>query len=526
MTTLGNSRLGDRRVPRRSARPSKLATARAELAPAPLNRLGLSVLLVDLNNFATFPTLAIGLLVASLRNAGHQVELLSPLAYDVPAAVRERRETWRDGAKQRLHLTTFPPLRGVRNVGRALYARSRDRPHSTVLRETAAALDRGPDVVLLSAYLQHHATVMRIGQLAERRGIPVVLGGPMFNVQGIAESWRQIPGLAAVVGAESDRSVPDLVRAVDAGDDLLQFPGVVLPDGSSSGVAPPLRDLDASPMADFTDFPWDRYPVRIVPMMTGRGCQWNRCLFCSDVISTNGRTFRTRSVESVLVEMREQAQRHGTKDFLFLDLKLNSWPRMFRGIADEAQRYVPGAQWIGTVHVDLREDNGLSRAELKSAVAGGMRRVSFGLESGSQQLLDAMDKGCSVEKNGEFIRHAHEAGLSVRCTMFKGFPGETAEDLAASAEFLEVHAPYLDRVRFNEFSIIEDTPIYEAMRANDLDSQFRVRNINPLQGRAYGDLTGAGGRAYRRALRRTLAAVHAINRRDVRESARAFDGLM
>ena len=80
-----------------------------------------------------------------------------------------------------------------------------------------------------------------------------------------------------------------------------------------------------------------------------------------------------------------------------------------------------------------------------------------------------MQKGSTVEANGAFIRHAHEAGLSIRTTMFKGYPGETAEDMAATADFLEAHAPYLDRVRFNEFSLLQDTPIFDAMVAGGLN---------------------------------------------------------
>ena len=153
--------------------------------------------------------------------------------------------------------------------------------------------------------------------------------------------------------------------------------------------------------------------------------------------------------------------RHSTSNFIFLDLKLNSNPAMFRGIAEEIQAHVHGAQWVGTVHVDQRPDNGLARRDLRVAANAGMRRISFGLESGSQRLLDAMDKGASVEANSEFIRYAHEAGLSVRCTMFKGYPGETAEDLELTADFLARHAAYLDRIRYNDFSIHEGTPIYQ-----------------------------------------------------------------
>ncbi|HET7410336.1 MAG TPA: hypothetical protein VFJ13_09045, partial [Paracoccaceae bacterium] len=67
------------------------------------------ILIVDLNNFASFPTLAIGLLTAALRNAGHQVDVLCPLAFDVPATQRERRETLLDHLSRRVNLTDWQP---------------------------------------------------------------------------------------------------------------------------------------------------------------------------------------------------------------------------------------------------------------------------------------------------------------------------------------------------------------------------------------------------------------------------------
>jgi radical SAM superfamily enzyme YgiQ (UPF0313 family) len=471
--------------------------------------------------------LAIGLLVAALRNAGFDARLISPLAHDVPAAERERAETWWDQMERRAHLSNLSPFRVVRDALRDTRRWWRNRPHPRVLAEVARALDDKPDAILLSAYLQHYHTVVAVGRLAASRGIPLLLGGPAFNLPGTAEHWRDIPGLKAVVGAEVDVAIPAIVEAMCADEDLLAFPGVVLPDGTKSPLAPPLRPLDALLVPDFTDFPWDRYPVRIIPMMAGRGCQWNRCNFCSDIISVSGRTFRTRSVEAVLHEMREQARRHQTSNFLFLDLKLNSNPATFRGIIEGAQRSVRGAQWIGTVHVDQRADNGLSRTDLREAVAAGMRRVSFGMESGSQRMLDAMDKGCTVETNAAFIREAYDAGLSVRATMFKGYPGETAEDLELTADFLERLSPYLDRVRFNDFSIPADTPIDRAIRADpDQYPNIRVLRRDDRNARTRYIPKDMGGLAYRRAKARVARAVFAINRRKLRSSAQAFDGLM
>lgn len=492
---------------------------------------GLRLMIIDLNNFARFPTLAIGLLVAALRGRGHRVDVFCPLAHDVPATERERRETLVDHARRRVHLSDWPPFLGLRDILRRLHTTRIERVHPVVLREIRKALATPPDAILISAYLQHFNSVGAIAELAQVRGVPVVLGGPMFNLPEVAEEWRQIPGVSAVVGAEVDRDLPDLIETLCRKADPLAFAGVVLPDGRRSPAARPLRHLDQTPMADFTDFPWDRYRTRIVPIMTGRGCQWDKCLFCSDVISASGRTFRTRSIENVLLEMQEQARRHETTNFLFLDLKLNSWPDMIRGIAKGIGRYVQGAEWIGTVHVDQRPDNGLARADLAAAAAGGMRRISFGLESGSQRLLDAMQKGSSVERNAAFIRDAHAAGLSIRCTMFKGFPGETAADMEDTARFLEEHAPWLDRVRFNAFTVHTGTPIWEAVvqkaeAAEGLAGGLSVTRLDSRRAKAEYHLTEARTPAYRRAKARALEVVYQINSRPLRDTARQFDGLM
>jgi radical SAM superfamily enzyme YgiQ (UPF0313 family) len=395
-----------------------------------------------------------------------------------------------------------------------------------VLDRVRPALDRGADMVLVSAYLMHHDMVRAIAALAASRGVPVVLGGPMLNIRDVAEAWRTIPGLVAVMGGEADLSVGPLVRAVSAGEDLLRHSGVVLPDGRRAGPAPPLRPLDDTPFADFTDFPWERYPVRIVPMMTGRGCQWARCAFCSDVVSANGRSFRSRSVGHVLAEMEEQARRHATRNFLFLDLKLNSRPDMLRALAGEVPARVPGAEWIGTVHVDERPDNGLALRDLRAAVRGGMRRVSFGLESGSQRILDAMRKGASVEGNARFLRDAHQAGLSVRATMMAGYPGETEADMAATADFLERHEAHLDRVRFNGFALLDETPVLEEMLFGPAAPILSGLRADPRNGRYTFRQPGTESRGYRREKRRALAAVWRINRKPLRSAARQFDGLM
>jgi anaerobic magnesium-protoporphyrin IX monomethyl ester cyclase len=487
---------------------------------------GRRVVLVDLNRFTSFPTLAVGILTAALRARGCAVRVICPLALDVPSAAREREERLWDHLHRRIRLSDYSAVKWLRDQARGPREWLAQRPRPAVLAAVERALAEGADAVLLSAYLENYHTVKGIGRIAARHGVPVLLGGPMFNLPEVAEEWRGLPGVAAVVGGEVEFHLAEMVDALATGQSLARFAGVTLADGSTTAPAAPLRPLDGALFPDFDDFPWSRYPNRIVPVLAGRGCQWDKCTFCSDVISASGRKFRSRSVESVLVELQVQAERHAARDFMFLDLKLNSHPEMLRGIARDLRKYVRGAQWIGTVHVDQRRDNGLSRRDLFAAAAGGMRRISFGLESGSQRLLDAMRKGCTVEGNATFLKDAHDAGLSVRCTMFKGYPGETAADMEATADFLERNARYIDRIRFNEFTVPLDTPIHRALteKAGEADV-LRLTGLDPRLAKAHYERHRVTP-AYRRAKARALAVVHEVNRKRLRSTARQFDGLM
>ena len=179
----------------RAFRPARQAVRADRRASETQDAARLRILIVDLNNFAAFPTLTIGILVAAIRKSGHEVSVLCPLAHDVPAIERERQDTWYDHVKRRAHMTENPVLRIPRNIARRAYYAWLEHPHPTVVREVARAMDDRPDIVLLSAYFQHFQTVRQIGKLASRKGIPTLLGGPMFNNAAAAEVWRQIPGL-------------------------------------------------------------------------------------------------------------------------------------------------------------------------------------------------------------------------------------------------------------------------------------------------------------------------------------------
>ena len=485
------------------------------------------LLVVDLNNFARYPTIAVGYLVAVLRRGGFEVEVLSPLAYDVRSLPRERVESLWDHAERRVSYSNSALVAPPRRALGSLRSWWRRRATRRLARPLRRELDRRPDAVLVSAYLDAHDACAAIAAAARDRGIPVLVGGPAFSHAAIAQAWRTMPGVSAVVGAEVEPFVCELVRDLLAGADVARHPGVTAADGRRGPHAPPLADLDALPIPDYADFPWDRYPNRVVPLLTGRGCGWAACTFCADVVTANGRTHRSRSLPGVLAEIEEQSRRHRTSCFTLLDLKANSNLALWDGLAEELPRRLPDARWIATVHVGRRGRNGLGAADLARARRAGCVRMTFGLESGSQRLLDAMEKGTDLELSERFVRDAHAAGISVRTTVIQGYPGEQAEDLEATARYLARLGDAIDRVRLNRFNALHGTR-FDREYAADPSRYPGLEDLvyDHRSGSSRYRYRPAESRPYRRAIARLCDVVHAINRRPLKPAARDFDGLL
>lgn len=482
-------------------------------------------LFVDLNNSDVFPALAIGYLTSVLRQANYEVEVLSPLSQGVSGLKRDLADTWKDHLTRRLYFSTHPIVVRFHDEMRRIYKRQVGSPHPRLLGELDRILtERKPDLILISAYLDHRPSVEAIGARAVALGIPVLLGGPVFNHPKIAEAWRDIPGVTAIYGGEAEASLPAICADLVAGREP-SADGVVRTDRPL--VAPRLETLDNLPIPDFSDFPWGLYKSRVLTVMTGRGCEWGRCAFCSDVITANGRGFRTRPLDRVLEELAVQSRAYDTRNTFFLDIKLNSDLQMWRGLIDNYQRVLPGGKWVGVVHVAARGENGLDRDTLHAAKAAGLTRVSFGLESGSELLNRRMGKGTSIPRTVAFLEDAKDAGLSVRTTMMLGFPGETEDDVWRTAAFLDEYGHLLDRVRISRFKAIPGT------RFERLHTRFpdRYQDLEDFQwrygeGRADYRYRPALASGYRKAKARVLRQVFDINRKPLEDDAAMFNGLM
>jgi anaerobic magnesium-protoporphyrin IX monomethyl ester cyclase len=490
------------------------------------------ILLVDLNNFARYPSIAIGYLTAILRAGGYDVELLAPLATGVGGVTREPRSPWWGRLdlefRYRTAVSRNRMLRQIRAQYAAYHASKLARSRHSLCAEFERRLDEGFDAVLVSTYLMYYPHCVALGEICRRRGVPLLLGGPYFAAHEVAREWLDTPGLSALVGGEIEPHLCELVRRVIGRESTANLPGVWSHGGDTPVLrAPPLAELDRLPFPDYSQFPWSKYPNTIVPIITGRGCGWGVCTFCSDVTSTAGRTFRSRSPENVLAELSYQNRRHGAKLFVFTDLKLNSDLSVWQALGREFQTAAPGARWIGAVHVGSRGSNGLSRDDLFRARAAGMVRLTTGFESGSQRILDRMAKGVDLELTSQFLVDANDADISVRMTMIIGFPGERAEDVEATTSFLERNEPYIERLSINRFQIMTGTRFAQRLERKP-QRFYGLSEIKPDHryaqiGHQYAETANP---RYRSSISKLLGIVHKINRKPLRPSARDFEGVM
>ena len=495
------------------------------------------VLVVDLNNFARYPTLAVGYLAAVLRRAGHPVSVFSPLMVGVAGVSREPRPgrgslllakwnhrfaTSRSGWLRR----TRERIASGRRSGIVAHQQQ-------VLAAAVARIEQErPAVVLISSYLMYREVCAAICIAARQLGIPVVIGGPYFAQPEVIDAWITMPGLSALIAGEVELDLAAILDTLLTGGDASRHAGVFVPTSGGGGggrgsIAPPLRDLDAVPFPDYRDFPWSAYPQRIVPIVTGRGCGWGACTFCSDVTSSAGRTYRSRSVDNVLTEIASHHREHGVSQFVFTDLKLNSDVRMWRGIAAGIQGAAPGCSWIAAVHAGPGADEGLAAADLQAAVRSGCVRLTTGLETGSQKLMDAMKKGTRVERTSELLRTASQAGVSMRCTMIVGHHEESAGDVHASADFLAAHRDAIERVSLNRLQLMTGTSLHRGLlRQPERGAPVRIVGGRPDLAQVECDHPGMRHRDHRRAVMRLLDEVHRINGRPLSPRAQAFEGVM
>jgi anaerobic magnesium-protoporphyrin IX monomethyl ester cyclase len=200
---------------------------------------------------------------------------------------------------------------------------------------------------------------------------------------------------------------------------------------------PDMRDLDAIPFPawDLVDISryrqiWhDRHGYYSMNMVTTRGCPFH-CNWCAKPIW--GQRYNARGPENVAAELRWLKETYAPDHIWFVDDIMGLKPGWIERFADLVEEYDARVPFKCLNRVDL-----LLRGNTISALKrAGARTVWVGAESGSQKILDAMEKGTKVEQIYETSRRLHDVGIEVGFFLQFGYPGETRDDIEQTLQMV------------------------------------------------------------------------------------------
>ena len=183
----------------------------------------------------------------------------------------------------------------------------------------------------------------------------------------------------------------------------------------------------AYPLVDLFSYKRNFGGAQAITILTSRGCPY-RCSFCG--LADHHKIMKRRSPENVAQEIQEIQAKYGINKFNFQDDTFTVNKKRLHKMLDLFGPLNIGFRAHGRSGLDTPEDY----IKLKKA---GCEVVAWGIESGSQKMLDLMNKQTTVKKNEEVIKWAKDAGLITRAFFILGFPGETKETVEETKEFIE-----------------------------------------------------------------------------------------
>ncbi|HLC66428.1 MAG TPA: radical SAM protein [Candidatus Nanoarchaeia archaeon] len=195
-----------------------------------------------------------------------------------------------------------------------------------------------------------------------------------------------------------------------------------------------IKDLDGLPMPAYHLLPIDKYFPAVgsykrlpaISMVTGRGCP-GKCTFCYQPYGT---LLRQRSPKKIFEEVQLLVEKYGVREICFYDdnfTTLKPRIREFCQLLIDADLDITWSCFSRVDWADLQL--------MKLMKKAGCHQVMFGVESGSQKILDNIRKQTTLERIRHAVAIAKAANIDIRAAFMFGNPGETEETMQQTIDF-------------------------------------------------------------------------------------------
>lgn len=188
---------------------------------------------------------------------------------------------------------------------------------------------------------------------------------------------------------------------------------------------------------------------RCFGIIGSRGCYY-KCAFCDRTLF--GEKARFRSVDNIVAEVKEIIYKYNVRHFEFFD-------DIFVATLKQLVEFNNKVKELGIIYRCNSRADTLTEERCQLLYESGCRTLCFGIESGSQKILDAMKKNITVEKNLKAIKMAQKAKLITIGYFILGFPGETKQTIQESIDFIK--KSNIDQAQFYTFTPLPGCDVFK-----------------------------------------------------------------
>lgn len=326
-------------------------------------------------------------------------------------------------------------------------------------------LQQRPQVTGIYTNLMTKLNVLRIIRFIRSRPelqhTRIVLGGP--EVRNHVQNFLQ-QGAHYIVSGEGEQTMLELVQFIEGSFEgtLADIDGISYIDETSAlqqnRERTKLKSLDALPFPNrhkvnlslYFNAWKQRHGASTISVSTMRGCPYS-CKWCSRAVY--GQSYRRRSPEKVVDEIAQIKEQHDVDSIWFVDDVFtisHQWLERFTDVINRRKLVMP--------YECITRADRMNESVILNLKKSGCFRVWIGAESGSQKVIDLMDRRVEVEQVQQMIQLARRHGLQAGTFIMVGYPGETREDIYATVQHLKNANP--DLFTITVAYPIKGTPLY------------------------------------------------------------------
>jgi anaerobic magnesium-protoporphyrin IX monomethyl ester cyclase len=341
-----------------------------------------------------------------------------------------------------------------------------------------------PDLIGITAFSYSYKYVIDIiNRVNGFTNKPLVIGGP--HVSTTREDILINSKADFAIKGEGEFTLLELVEELQVKNpDFEKIDGLIWRNGSGSNIVENrdrkyIKDLDSLPYPDFEAFPLEGYtytPLRKLPIISSRGCPYP-CTFCSVKISM-GRRFRARSPENFVSELEYWYN----KEWINFEINDDCY-------STDIERVIEICDLIIKKGLKIKYDlyNGIRVDKVNLEVLGKLKEsgcilISYGVESGNEQILLNIKKNITLEQARNAVKWANEVDLPNSVNFIIGHEGETMETATDSIKFAKTLPTNF--VNFYNLIPYPGTEAFEWVKKN---GRFSIPLENYLQNISYRD---------------------------------------